>query len=108
MNTPIKRDIHKPKYRSDAGRNSQSSVPTISASEIGEYEYCARAWWYRHVVKLAPPQASGAEGRFTRGKAAHHSHGKRVARATRLRSLGLALALAGSLIIVATLLVTIL
>src|SRR5688572_9674026 len=94
--------------KSDSVLSPRSSVLTISASEIGEYAYCSRAWWYRHVVRLAPPQSSGVEGRFSRGRAAHHSHGRRVARATLLRSMGLALALAGSLIIIATLLVTLL
>jgi hypothetical protein len=94
--------------KQDPALSLQSSVLTISASEIGEYAYCSRAWWYRHVVKLAPPQASGVEGRFSRGKTAHHHHGRRVVRATLLRSLGLALALAGSLIIIATLFITLL
>jgi hypothetical protein len=96
------------KLNTNSVLSPQSSVLTISASEIGEYEYCARAWWYRHVVRLAPPQRSDAAGRFSRGKAAHHYHGRRVARATLLRSLGIGLALAGSLIIIATLLVTLL
>jgi CRISPR/Cas system-associated exonuclease Cas4 (RecB family) len=80
----------------------------ISASEIGEFEYCERAWWYRHVVKLSPPRAGEVAGRFARGREAHRRHGMGVARAAWLRSVGVALALAGSLIIMATILAIIL
>lgn len=73
--------------------------PTIRASEIGEYGYCSRAWWYRHVLKIAPP-AAGTGERLSRGIQAHHQHGRQVARASLLATMGLALALLGLLALV--------
>ncbi|MCW5875917.1 MAG: hypothetical protein KIS85_03455 [Anaerolineales bacterium] len=60
----------------------------IKASEIGEYLYCRRAWWYRlqgaASANLAAMQAGGR---------AHTAHGRglRVVAALRLLALGLAL-----------------
>jgi CRISPR/Cas system-associated exonuclease Cas4 (RecB family) len=50
-------------------------LPTIRASEIGEYVYCARAWWLRRVAGLEP------EGRERReyGATRHHRHARSVA-----------------------------
>lgn len=50
-------------------------APTIRASEIGEYVYCARAWWLRRVAGLEP------EGRERRehGTALHRRHDRSVA-----------------------------
>ena len=73
--------------------------PTIRASEIGEYGYCSCAWWYRHVLKIAPP-AAGTGERLSRGIQAHHRHGKQVARASLLGTVGLTLALLGVLALV--------
>ncbi len=73
--------------------------PTIRASEIGEYSYCSRAWWYRHVIKIAPP-AAGSRERLARGVQAHQQHGRQVARASTLSTVGLALALLGVLALV--------
>jgi CRISPR/Cas system-associated exonuclease Cas4 (RecB family) len=73
--------------------------PTIRASEIGEYSYCSRAWWYRHVIKITPP-AAGTGERLSKGVQAHHRHGRQVARASLLATVGLALALLGALALV--------
>ncbi|HEY0070813.1 MAG TPA: hypothetical protein VGE04_12680 [Chloroflexia bacterium] len=73
--------------------------PTIRASELGEYSYCSRAWWYRHVLKIAPP-AAGSSERLARGVQAHRQHGRQVARASLLGTVGLALALLGVLALV--------
>ncbi len=72
---------------------------TIRASELGEYSYCSRAWWYRHVIKIAPPDHASSE-RLARGVQAHKQHGRQVAWASTLGRLGLALALLGLLALI--------
>jgi CRISPR/Cas system-associated exonuclease Cas4 (RecB family) len=47
----------------------------IRASEIGEYVYCARAWWLRRAAGLEP---EGSERR-ERGVLLHKRHGRAVA-----------------------------
>ena len=69
-------------------------TPVITASQIGEYSYCSRAWWYKHVVKLPVPQGEGY-GRLAEGTRAHERHGRMVASGARLRAAGLVLALLG-------------
>lgn len=44
----------------------------ISASELGEYAYCRRAWWLRAVKHVPSVEASA---RFAAGHAAHRRHG---------------------------------
>ncbi len=51
------------------------SPPTIRASEVGEFVYCARAWWLRRVAGEEP---EGAERREA-GTVAHAEHGRAVA-----------------------------
>ena len=67
----------------------------IRASEIGEYSYCSRAWWYRHVIRVPLPEGTGTEGRLAAGTRAHASHGKAVGLSVALRTFGIALALCG-------------
>ena len=33
---------------------ARERLPIIRASEMGEYVYCARAWWLRRVASLEP------------------------------------------------------
>jgi len=69
------------------------------ASEVGEYAYCARAWWLHRVVGHAP----GDPDRLDQGRRGHAAHGRALARAAALRRLavwlvfgaGLAFALYG-------------
>lgn len=72
----------------------------IRASEIGQYAYCARAWWLARVKGL--PSANAAEMRA--GTEQHHEHGRSVERLYRLRRLAAALLLLGVLLLVAWLL----
>jgi len=72
----------------------------IRASEVGEYVYCARAWWLR---REGVEQTRGREAREA-GTAWHMEHGRGVTTAARLRRLSsaaglLALACAIALII---------
>jgi len=64
-------------------------LPVIRASEIGEYVYCARAWWLRRVVGLEP---AGHERR-EQGTALHRRHGHAVAGSQTLLVVGVALAI---------------
>jgi CRISPR/Cas system-associated exonuclease Cas4 (RecB family) len=50
-------------------------MQTIRASEVGEYVYCARAWWLRRVAGEEP---EGVERREA-GTAMHAEHGRAVA-----------------------------
>ena len=43
----------------------------ISASELGEYAYCRRAWWLRAVRGVATEKQGK---RFSAGHAAHRRH----------------------------------
>ena len=43
----------------------------ISASELGEYAYCRRAWWLR-AVQGVTTETQGT--RFSAGQAAHRRH----------------------------------
>jgi hypothetical protein len=77
-------------------RKDEPTMRVLRASELGEYSYCSRAWWYRHILKIAPPSAEGAS-RLEAGIRAHARHGRAVALSTTLRAIGIALALLGLL-----------
>lgn len=66
----------------------------IRASEVGEYVYCARAWWLRRVMGEEP---AGRERREA-GAAMHARHGLAVAFSGWAVWAGLA-ALAGGLLL---------
>jgi CRISPR/Cas system-associated exonuclease Cas4 (RecB family) len=72
----------------------------IRASELGEYAYCARAWWLGRVLGYRPANLE----RMAAGEAAHVRHGQQVVSSRRLQRwayglLALAL-LAGALFLV--------
>ena len=48
--------------------------PVIRASEIGQYTYCARAWWLGRVKG----HRSANIDAMRRGMARHREHGRRV------------------------------
>ena len=72
--------------------------PIIRASEVGEYVYCARAWWLRRVMGLEP---AGSERR-ERGTVLHRRHGRAVAGSRALLLIGVTLALVAISIILAS------
>ena len=54
---------------------AKERLPIIRASEVGEYVFCARAWWLRRVAGLEP---AGRERREF-GAVLHRRHGRVVA-----------------------------
>jgi hypothetical protein len=84
--------------RSASRRSRGEETPVIRVSEIGEYGYCSRAWWYKHVVKV-PTTNAGVRSRLAAGTRAHQRHGAWVVSGARLRALGIALALCGLLML---------
>lgn len=67
----------------------------IRASEIGEYVYCHRAWWLRHVQGLTSSNVAELAG----GTATHAGHGRLVGFASTLRTLAMLLFVAAALVI---------
>lgn len=59
----------------------------IRASEIGQYTYCARAWWLGNVQGLP----SRRRREMVAGTLAHWRHGRRVRSALWLARMGYAL-----------------
>ena len=59
-------------------------MSVIRSSDIGNYLYCRRAWWYR---KQGYESANQAE--LTAGTEIHRKHGRNVLAATLNRSLGM-------------------
>lgn len=68
----------------------------IRSSEIGNYLYCRRAWWYR---KTGIPSENQTE--LAAGTDLHRQHGRKVLAASLTRSLGLILLLIATLLLVA-------
>lgn len=46
----------------------------VRASELGEYAYCARAWWLRHVQGVESTNTAALQS----GQAVHDRHGRAV------------------------------
>lgn len=65
----------------------------ISASELGEYAYCRRAWWLRAVRGVTVAEQGT---RFRTGHEAHRRHGA-LLRLARLLALAALLALVAAL-----------
>jgi len=74
---------------------ARQRLPIIRASEMGEYVFCARAWWLRRVAGLEP---AGHERREM-GTALHHRHGRAMAGSRALLVLGGLLAVAALVLI---------
>jgi CRISPR/Cas system-associated exonuclease Cas4 (RecB family) len=69
----------------------------VRASEIGQYAYCARAWWLARVKGL--PSSNVAQ--MQAGSEQHQLHGRSVEGYHRLRRVALALLLLASALLVA-------
>ena len=67
----------------------------VTASQVGQYAFCARAWWLGTVEKREPAY----QARLDAGQVAHERHGWNVALARLGRRLALLLAAAAVLAI---------
>jgi hypothetical protein len=75
----------------------------ISASQVGEYGFCSRAWWYRHVALIEPTDRETLR-RLQAGTRAHRRHGRSVALSGVLSRVGIVLAVLGALLLLVVLL----
>lgn len=65
----------------------KSQPPTIRASELAQYAFCARAWWLGRVMGYRSANVAA----MRQGTARHRAHGRAVEGYHRLRRLALAL-----------------
>lgn len=68
----------------------------IRSSDIGNYLYCRRAWWYRKLGFESENQAELAAGTEI-----HRQHGRKVIASGLTRTLGLLLLFAALVLLVA-------
>jgi CRISPR/Cas system-associated exonuclease Cas4 (RecB family) len=71
-------------------------MPVIRSSDIGNYLYCRRAWWYR---KQGFESENRAE--LAAGTEIHRQHGRKVVAAGLTRTIGLILLLTALVMLVA-------
>jgi CRISPR/Cas system-associated exonuclease Cas4 (RecB family) len=71
-------------------------MPVIRSSDIGNYLYCRRAWWYKK-------QGFESENRteLATGTEIHRQHGRKVVASSLSRSLGILLLLMALVLLVA-------
>lgn len=74
--------------------NQTTDNTIIRASELGEYVYCARAWWLRREQGVESRNVAAMQG----GRAAHDQHGLAVASVHAQRRLALILAVLAVLV----------
>jgi CRISPR/Cas system-associated exonuclease Cas4 (RecB family) len=70
-------------------------MPVIRSSDIGNYLYCRRAWWYRKQGVESENQAE-----LSAGTELHRQHGRKVLAAGLLRVLAVVALLAALVLLV--------
>jgi hypothetical protein len=68
----------------------------IRASEIGQYDFCAKAWWLGSIEGVPPSNIHELQA----GTAAHQEHGRQVRRASQMQIAAFALVALGMVILV--------
>ncbi len=67
----------------------------IRASEIGQYDYCAKAWWLGSVEGVQPSNVRELQA----GTVAHEQHGRQVNRAARVQQIAIGLLVLGVILL---------
>jgi hypothetical protein len=68
----------------------------IRASEIGQYDFCAKAWWLGSIDGVQPSNIREMRA----GTAAHEQHGQRVQRASQMQMIAIGLVMVGVIVLV--------
>jgi hypothetical protein len=84
----------------DAVLREKMSDRVIRASEIGQYDFCAKAWWLASIEGVPPSNV----GELQSGAAAHAEHGRQVRRAAQLQLMAIGLVMLGVIVLVLTVL----
>jgi hypothetical protein len=66
----------------------------IRASEIGQYDFCAKAWWLGSIDGVQPANIRELQA----GTIAHEQHGRQVRRASQMQIAAFALVALGVVI----------
>jgi hypothetical protein len=75
--------------------NCSLSDRIIRASEIGQYDFCAKAWWLGSIEGVPPSNIRELQA----GTAAHEQHGRQVQRASQMQIAAFALVALGVVIL---------
>jgi hypothetical protein len=67
----------------------------IRASEIGQYDFCAKAWWLGSIEGVQPSNVRELQA----GTAAHEEHGQQVRRASQFQTAAIVLVGLGVIIL---------
>jgi hypothetical protein len=70
----------------------------IRASEVGQYVYCAHAWWLARIEHLPPASLEAMDA----GNETHRRHGRGVRTSLTLRRLGYSLLISALVLVVLT------
>jgi len=65
--------------RASAHHDSHAQPAVLTASEIGRYAYCRRAWWLARVRGFKPTNQAALDA----GRARHRAHGLAARRQAR-------------------------
>jgi len=68
----------------------------IRASEIGQYDFCAKAWWLGSIDGVQPSNIRELQA----GTVAHEQHGRQVQRASQMQLLAIGLVVLGVIVVV--------
>jgi hypothetical protein len=67
----------------------------IRASEIGQYDFCAKAWWLGSIEGVPPSNLQQLQA----GTLAHEEHGRRVKHAAQLQTAAFVLVALGVIVL---------